>query len=175
MYVTKSIRSISLIALMVCTFGAVAPEYTFAKTKKAQIQKTLTIVAPYTEAAIVKAQNEARGAEKLPALTIHPSLTLAAQKKAADMVRYGYFDHTTPAGNTFGDFMIDAGYEYRNAGENLAAHYKTQKGLIRGWMNSPMHRANILSSSYTDTGIGMAYGTYQGQTGWIVTQIFGID
>lgn len=175
MYISKPILSTLYIALIVCIFGIATPEYTHAKTKKTQTPKALTTVVPYTETAIVGAQNEVRRAQKLPILTVHPLLTKAAQRKAQDMVQNGYFDHTTPTGSNFGDFMIDGGYEYLTAGENLAAHYKTKKGLLQGWMSSPIHRANILSSSYSDTGIGMAYGTHQGKTGWIVTQLFGTD
>jgi uncharacterized protein YkwD len=58
--------------------------------------------------------------------------------------------------------MIRAfGLSYRTAGENIAYGYTTPQAVVNGWMNSSGHRANILSASYTQIGVGyVAQGNY---------------
>ena len=50
--------------------------------------------------------------------------------------------------------MKSFGIHYKTAGENIARGYKTPKAVVDGWMNSSGHRANILSSSFTQIGVG---------------------
>ena len=50
--------------------------------------------------------------------------------------------------------MKSFGITYKSAGENIAKGYKTPDAVVKGWMNSPGHRANILSSSFTHIGVG---------------------
>ena len=53
------------------------------------------------------------------------------------------------------------GLSYRTAGENIAMGYATPQAVVNGWMNSSGHRANILSASYTQIGVGyVAQGNY---------------
>ena len=57
--------------------------------------------------------------------------------------------------------MRSFGISYRTAGENIAKGYQSPEAVVRGWMNSPGHRANILNSSYTHIGVGyVASGNY---------------
>ena len=60
--------------------------------------------------------------------------------------------------------MTSFGIAYTAAGENIAAGQPDPKSVVTSWMNSPGHRANILSKSYTEIGVGFAsggtYGTY---------------
>ena len=50
------------------------------------------------------------------------------------------------------------GYRYRTVGENLAVGYGTADRVVRGWMNSPGHRANILQHGFDEVGIAIADG-----------------
>ncbi len=50
--------------------------------------------------------------------------------------------------------MKQFGISYKAAGENIAKGQRTPAEVMKGWMNSPGHRANILSSSYTEIGVG---------------------
>ena len=50
------------------------------------------------------------------------------------------------------------GQQYRSAAENIAMGYRTAEAVVKAWMNSPSHRANILSTRYDTMGIGFADG-----------------
>ncbi|MBD2773011.1 hypothetical protein ICL16_13245 [Iningainema sp. BLCCT55] len=64
--------------------------------------------------------------------------------------------------------MKQHGYNFRQAGENVASGYSSAQDVMRGWMNSTGHRANILNPNYREIGIGYARGN---QPYW--TQTFG--
>lgn len=89
------------------------------------------------------------------ALSLNPTLTQAAQAKAADMAARNYWSHNTPDGKTPWAFFTAAGYHYQRAGENLAYGFDTASQTLTAWMNSPEHRANILEGDYTQVGFGI--------------------
>lgn len=122
---------------------------------------------------IVTLTNAARTSLSLPTLTRSDVLDRAAQAKAEDMLANGYFAHTSPAGVTPWDWFKQVGYGYTYAGENLAVHYATAEDVGEGWMASPSHRANIVNPSYSEIGVGVAYGTFEGVPSHIVVQMFG--
>ena len=62
--------------------------------------------------------------------------------------------------------MKKYGVSYRTAGENIAKGQKTAESVMKGWMNSSGHRANILSSAYTHIGVGYAKDS-RGNTYWV--------
>jgi uncharacterized protein YkwD len=122
---------------------------------------------------LVDLANTDRSASKLQGLTVNPVLVAAAQLKADDMAAKGYFAHTSPEGKTPWYWFKQAGYSYSFAGENLAVYFSDSAELEKAWMDSPTHRANILNSSYTEIGIAMAHGKYQGVDTVYVVQEFG--
>lgn len=130
---------------------------------------------PYSRSELLAQINKVRLQNDLEKLTLNAELNRAAQNKVNDMVRNGYFGHETPTGLRFFDFMLASGYAYRKAGENLAVHYTSSKSLVTAWLKSQGHRANVLNDTYTDTGIGIAYGTRNGQKGWFVVELFGTE
>lgn len=89
------------------------------------------------------------------ALSLNPTLSRAAQAKAADMAARDYWSHDTPDGRTPWTFFTAAGYSYQRAGENLAYGFDSAPQTLTAWMNSPTHRANILESEYTQVGFGI--------------------
>jgi Cysteine-rich secretory protein family len=109
----------------------------------------------------------------LAMLTPNPILERAAQAKADDMARKGYFAHTSPEGIDPWHWFDEAGYDYSYAGENLAINFSESNSVNSAWMNSPLHRANILNGNYTEIGIATATGTYQGRATVFVVQEFG--
>jgi hypothetical protein len=112
---------------------------------------------------ILSMSNEVRKQNGEAALTPNSTLMSAAQAKAEHMVANKYFAHFSPDGKIPWDFFKEAGYTYKVAGENLAITNEDDQEVITGWMNSPTHRENLLSSEYSDIGIGIAkYGDYQG-------------
>ncbi len=105
---------------------------------------------------LVEETNVQRTGSGLSALAINSKLNQAAQAKAEDMAARNYWSHNTPEGNPPWVFFSGAGYEYKAAGENLAYGFDTSNTTIVAWMNSPGHRANIMNTSYTEVGFGIA-------------------
>lgn len=169
MCIIKSLRGTLLLALLAFTVSTVGVEQVAAKT----VVAPKTAVAPYTAAQIITETNNERVAQKLAPLATNAALNNAAQMKANDMVVNSYFAHISPTGVTPWYWMDQAGYEYRHAGENLANGFKTTKSLVKGWMNSPAHKANIMGAQYTETGVAFAKVQKNGVTVWYVVQMFG--
>ncbi len=117
--------------------------------------------------------NDGRQVEQTPELTISDLLTEAAQMKANDMVAKNYFAHNSPEGLTSWYWFDLVGYDYQYAGENLAVNFTESADVNQAWMNSPLHRANILNKKFTEIGIGTATGTYDGRPAIYVVQMFG--
>lgn len=123
--------------------------------------------------ALVNMTNDERGREALGDLTRNALLDAAAEKKAKDMATFGYFEHDSPTGITPWYWFGEVGYDYAYAGENLAVHFTDSEDVVRAWMKSPGHRANIMNGKYTEIGIGTAKGTYKGAPTVFVVQLFG--
>ena len=97
--------------------------------------------------ALVDGTNQSRAANSLGALHENALLDQAAQEKANDMAKNGYFAHTSPAGVTPWHWFEDVGYNFSYAGENLAVNFTDSQDVTNAWMNSPEHRANILNAN----------------------------
>jgi hypothetical protein len=129
-------------------------------------------LAAVVTATLVELTNQDRAQNKLDGLTVNSLLTEAAQAKANDMAKNGYFAHTSPTGLTPWYWFKQAGYSFTYAGENLAVDFTDSDTVNQAWMNSPEHRANILNSHFTDIGIATAQGMYEGQETTFVVQEF---
>jgi len=117
--------------------------------------------------------NKNRQINNLKPLQVSPLLELAAQQKAEDMAKNGYFAHTSPDGKNPWYWFKKVGYNYRSAGENLAIHFFDSQDLVNAWLESSSHRANILNRNFTETGIGIARGFYGGKETVYIVQLFG--
>ncbi len=107
-----------------------------------------------------------------PPLEPREALTCAARNHSYDMATEDYFDHVNPAGEQPWDRMARAGYPYRTAGENIAAGFALAADAVDAWLASDGHCANLMSTSYVDTGVGFYAdpdATYQ----YYLTQTFG--
>jgi uncharacterized protein YkwD len=112
---------------------------------------------------LLNGTNDQRSSNGEGGLNVSTALNQAAQAKANDMATRDYWSHNTPDGQTPWSFISAAGYTYQTAGENLAYGFNTADDTITGWMNSPEHRANVLSASYRDVGFGIVnVPSYQG-------------
>jgi hypothetical protein len=129
-------------------------------------------LATVLPAALTTLANNDRAAEGLGALVEDLELDAVAQAKAEDMARKGYFAHVSPEGRTPWYWLDTAKYPYTYAGENLAVDFTDSADVERAWMDSPMHRANILKGQYTHVGIGIAQGMYEGKQVTFVAQFF---
>lgn len=112
------------------------------------------------EGAMINLVNKERTSRGLKPLQFDLRLRDIARAHSADMFKRGYFSHYSPEGKTVADRAADAGIDYLVIGENLA--YAPSLDLAhQGLMNSPGHRANILSTDYGKIGIGiMDAGVY---------------
>lgn len=122
---------------------------------------------------VVSLTNDSRTGGGLPALTVSPLLTQAAQLKADDMAKGSYYAHVSPDGKTPLYWLDQVGYRYLNAGENLVIDRTTSKDVVDAWLNSPDHRENILRPQFTEIGVGVANGRYKGEDTIYVVQEFG--
>ncbi|MDN5929997.1 MAG: CAP domain-containing protein [Pseudonocardia sp.] len=122
------------------------------------------------EAEVVAATNAERARHGLGPLTVDTRLAAAAQAHTEDMVRRAFFAHENPDGKQVWDRALAAGYAYRKVAENIAAGQRTPAEVVRGWMDSPGHRANIVDGALTQIGVGRAVG---GEYGVHWTQVFG--
>ncbi|OGE84163.1 MAG: hypothetical protein A3B23_01010 [Candidatus Colwellbacteria bacterium RIFCSPLOWO2_01_FULL_48_10] len=127
-----------------------------------------------TASGIIAETNKERVANGLPLLVENFRLASAAAAKVDDMFVGQYFEHVSPSGAGPADLADNAGYEYVLIGENLAlGHYAGDIGVVDAWMNSPGHRANILQSRYTEIGVSVKKGIFEGQETWLAVQEFG--
>lgn len=103
---------------------------------------------------IVQRTNAFRESKGLPALAVNTQLTQAAQAYARSLAIEDNWSHTGKDGSSFSERIKAAGYDFSQAAENLAAGHTTAASAIRGWINSPGHRANMLAYQVQEIGVG---------------------
>ncbi len=124
--------------------------------------------------------NRERAASGLRRLRLDGKLGRAAQGHARDMVAKHYFAHNSRSGASFSTRIKRTGWTRSRrswtVGENIAwgsGSLSTPRAIVRGWMNSAGHRANILSRSFRLIGIGIAKGAPTGGSGATYATDFG--
>lgn len=105
---------------------------------------------------VVRLVNVERAKYGLPALKSHWELARVARYKSQDMIDKNYFSHQSPTYGSPFNMMESFGLRFSSAGENIAYGQRTPQEVVNAWMNSPGHRANILSKTYTHIGVGAA-------------------
>lgn len=78
-------------------------------------------------------------------------LNAAAEGWSEAMAKGDFFRHSTP------EQVEQEGYQWRSWGENIAVGYRTPEAVVQGWINSPGHRANMLSDDFKEIGVGHYY------------------
>jgi uncharacterized protein YkwD len=116
---------------------------------------------------IVESHNVFRTDAKLKTLTVNRKLTAAAQAHAEDMAARRKMSHIGRNGSRSAERVKARGYRYFRTGENVAAGYFTVDRVMKGWMDSPGHKRNILGS-FSEIGVGCAVGE-DGKRYWCVT------
>jgi uncharacterized protein YkwD len=110
-------------------------------------------------AAVLCSVNQVRARQGLPAFKPDRRLRRAATGHARDMVRHRYFAHQRPGGPSFPDRLASAGWRGSSAGEAIAygcGGYAPARATVRAWLNSPPHRAILLSRTFRRAGFGIA-------------------
>lgn len=137
------------------------------------------------ENTLLREINQVRTQNGLGALRSSGALAEAAEFHSKTMASRGFFAHESADGTSFWKrverFYPSRGFRYWSAGENLAygSPSMSADGAVRAWMGSPGHRANILSTSWTEIGIGAVHvdsapGVYAGRPATIITTDFGV-
>ncbi|GFR34439.1 SafA/ExsA family spore coat assembly protein [Thermobrachium celere] len=121
------------------------------------------------ESEVVRLVNIERAKVGLPALKENWQLSRIARYKSQDMINKNYFSHYSPTYGSPFDMIESFGLKFSAAGENIAMGQRTPQEVMNAWMNSPGHRSNILSPTYTEIGVGLAKDKY-GRCYW--TQMF---
>ncbi|MFJ6794124.1 CAP domain-containing protein [Streptomyces sp. NPDC091268] len=120
------------------------------------------------EAAVVALVNQARAQAGCGPVRANPPLAALAGAFSKDMAVRGFFDHTDPDGNTPWDRATKAGISGLG-GENIARGQGDADTVMKAWMNSPGHKANILNCEFRTLGVGAHFAA--GGPWW--TQDFG--
>ncbi|MEK6263269.1 MAG: CAP domain-containing protein [Clostridium sp.] len=105
---------------------------------------------------VVVLVNQERAKLGLAPLKNNVELSNVARYKSEDMRDKNYFSHTSPTYGSPFDMMKKFGIDYMAAGENIAKGQTTAAEVMKSWMNSPGHKANILSEDFTEIGVGVA-------------------
>ncbi len=126
--------------------------------------------------------NQSRAEAGVKPLAFDAELVSAAGRHTDWMVQADVFSHTGAGGSSAPARVKSAGYNWTAVGENIA--YVSGSGaatideadimrLHSNLMNSPGHRANILNPNFTEIGVGITQGDYQGRPAIFVTEDFG--
>ena len=115
------------------------PNYNAGNNVNEDNTETSTIYSEYVEK-VIELTNIERTKYNLQPLKLSDSLCKSAQEHADDMYTNKY----------------TSSYGYK--GENIALGYSTPEEVVKGWMSSEGHRANILNKNYTDIGVGYNNG-----------------
>ena len=103
------------------------------------------------ESEMLELCNQQRRANGKPDLTLNKTLCANAAVRAEEISRDNWFSHQRPDGTTcFTAVTVD----YMTCGENIAYGTRTASATVAAWMDSPGHRANILSDEFTQAGFG---------------------
>ena len=115
------------------------------------------------EARLLRDLNRVRAAHGLTPLRYDPRLQRAAREHSHDMLVTQIFEH-----GAFFERMVQFDVRGSLTGENLAwgnGSFGTANGIVRAWLASPEHRANLLRPGFTRIGIGDLVGPFLGYNG----------
>jgi len=140
---------------------------------------------------VIEGINTARAQRGLGLLRSDVTLTRIAKDRSTDMIARDYFSHYDPATGQepLLRYLQAAKFSYRYAGENIA-EVKNDAGwvppwltiaarytpsdlaseFVRGWLNSPQHRANVFNTHYRRTGVALAISANGRRV--VATQVF---
>jgi uncharacterized protein YkwD len=131
------------------------------------------------ETAMVSALNADRAALGLLPVQVDSRLMAIARARSADMVAKTYFSHTQPDGRNVFNILTGQGITWYNAGEIIAWNNYPMDSTVsvanRQWMNSPGHKAIIISNDLNYVGVGLALDPATGKKLWTAVYIKGPD
>ena len=136
------------------------------------------------DVSVLQGVNDVRAENGVPPLRLSVSLSRAAAAHTREMVAAGYFGHESSDGSPFWKrvkrFYGSNGFARWSVGENLVwgSPVLSSDDAVESWLESPEHRANLLSSSWREIGLAAAHvpaapGTFGDRETTIVTADFG--
>jgi uncharacterized protein YkwD len=172
-------RSLAALAVALSAVLVMAPTATPRPSAKVESRVTL-------EAAIVRAINRIRVTDGLRPLRTSHSLRTAARGHSRAMLERGFFAHESADGTAFSErirrYYTSRGWRTWSVGEALLASQGSDteaKAIVDAWLDSPPHRAIILSPNWRDAGVGALYASaapkaFGGSATVVVTADFGL-
>lgn len=120
------------------------------------------VLDPAKVTEVINAVNAYRAQAGLPAYTVSPQLTLAAQAHANDMACDKLFGHTGSNGSTPQSRVVVSGYVASSVTENVYGSYPplTGQGAVDWWKNDKTdlrHNLNLISDKFVDIGVGYSF------------------
>jgi uncharacterized protein YkwD len=106
------------------------------------------------EQAVLAEVNNFRAQNGLPPVQLNQTLNKVAQSHSDFQAATGKMSHEGAGGSQVSDRVSAAGYRWRSVNENVAWNQQTPQEVVQAWINSPGHRANLLSPSVKEVGIG---------------------
>lgn len=125
-----------------------------------------------TENEIVRLVNVERKKRGIASLKSSTQLKNMAYLRNYDMVQERYFAHISPRYGRWANMLYSSEYEFKYAGENLAAGFTTARSFVKGWMDSPTHRANLLNPRFREIGVAVSPGNSRSYYQSYATQWF---
>jgi uncharacterized protein YkwD len=102
--------------------------------------------------------NRLRQSHRLVPLAFSENLLQVARSYSRRMAEEKFFSHNDPEGRSVRERVNEANIKWRMVGENLAfsnGYINPVAISLRGWMDSPGHRRNILDPDWRHTAIGV--------------------
>jgi uncharacterized protein YkwD len=122
---------------------------------------------------VLAAINAVRAEAGVSPLALDERVSLAAEDRMREMEEQGYWAHEGPGGESPFRWLAHRSYRFLRAGENLARGFETSEVMIEAWLESPGHRANLLSPNFTSIGVAIIDGFTTGRaTGKSVVVMF---
>lgn len=113
-----------------------------------------TILCSAEEWEVLRLTNKERMKYGLQPVATYPALQRACDIRKNEII--SKMAHERPDGTMCFTAFEEAGVFCNAAGENIAGGQRNPAEVVEGWMNSPGHRANILSGDFTHMGAGYA-------------------
>jgi uncharacterized protein YkwD len=155
---TRSFACLPLLALVLAAPALLADDK--KPTEQAKAEDGFRMTAD--EKALLEMTNAERAKEKLPPLKPNPLLFKVARLHSENMAKKGEMNHVLDGKNP--QQRTEAGgYVWRRVAENIAKSENFARGdglplkeIVEGWMNSKIHRDNILRNNVEEIGLGIA-------------------
>jgi uncharacterized protein YkwD len=132
------------------------------------------------EQTMINLLNADRAAAGLVPVQADSRLMAIARARSVDMATRHYFSHTQPDGRKVFDILSAQGITWYGAGEIIAwnSHPTLEASTPNAntqWMNSPPHKAIVLSNNLNYVGVGVATDATNGRKYWTAVYIKGPD